>query len=43
MKTTTIGAALMLAAAATTQPTRAQNDTASTAQAVLSAAQPVHI
>ncbi|MGF6837237.1 Cu/Ag efflux protein CusF [Paraburkholderia youngii] len=43
MKTTTIGAALMLAAAATPQPARAQNDMASAAQAVLSAAQPVHM
>ena len=43
MKTTTIGAALLLAAAAATQPARAQDDMASTAQAVLSAAQPVHM
>lgn len=44
MKTATLGAALMLAAVVTTaQPARAQNDMASTAQAVLSAAQPVHM
>jgi hypothetical protein len=43
MKTATIGAALMLAAVAATQPARAQDDMASTAQAVLSAAQPVHM
>jgi hypothetical protein len=42
MKTTTIGAALLLAAAAI-QPARAQDGMASTAQAVLSAAQPVHM
>jgi Cu/Ag efflux protein CusF len=43
MKTAKLGAALMLAAVATTQPAHAQDDMASTAQAVLSAAQPVHM
>ncbi|EEA03295.1 conserved hypothetical protein [Burkholderia sp. H160] len=43
MKTATTGAALMLAAVATFQPARAQDDMASTAQAVLGAAQPVHM
>ena len=43
MNTTTIAAALLLAAVAASQPVRAQDDMASTAQAVLSAAQPVHM
>ncbi|WP_233836012.1 copper-binding protein [Paraburkholderia sp. ZP32-5] len=43
MKTATIGAALMIAAMTATQPARAQDDMASTAQAVLGAVQPVHM
>jgi Cu/Ag efflux protein CusF len=43
MKTATIGAALLLAAVATAQPACAQEEMASTAQAVLGAAQPVRM
>ncbi|MGF6853115.1 hypothetical protein [Paraburkholderia sp. CI3] len=43
MKTATIAAALVIAVVAAAPPARAQDDMASTAQAVLSAAQPVHM
>ncbi|MFT4068453.1 hypothetical protein [Paraburkholderia sp.] len=43
MKTATMGAALMIVLVAAAQPARAQDDMASTAQGVLSAAQPVHM